>query len=97
VPDCDYDLWQEEDLILHCHFQSKAAKDEIVGIHGERLKIRITAPLIDGKANALFIKLCSKNFKVPKCDLEILHGELGRQKTLRFRAPMVLPEYIAQA
>lgn len=88
--------WQGEDLILHCHVQPKAANDEIVGIHGDRLKIRITAPPIDGKANDHILRWFSKLFKVPKSDIEILQGESGRQKTLRIRAPKTLPEHIAR-
>jgi uncharacterized protein len=88
--------WQGEDLILHCHLQPKAASDEIVGVHGNRLKIRITAPPVDGKANEHIIKWLSKLFKVPKGDIEILQGELGRQKTLRIRAPKTLPQHIAR-
>ncbi len=88
--------WQEEDLILHCHLQPKAANDEIVGVHGDRLKIRITAPPIDGKANEHIIKWFSKLFKVPRSDIEILQGELGRQKTLRIKSPKILPEHIAR-
>lgn len=84
--------WQGENLILHCHFQPKAANDEIVGIHGDRLKIRITAPPVDGKANDHIIKWFSKLFKVPKGDIEILQGELGRQKTLLIRSPKVVPK-----
>ncbi|MFO1389471.1 DUF167 family protein [Cellvibrio sp.] len=83
--------WQGDDLILHCHFQPKAANDEIVGAHGDRLKIRITAPPVDGKANEHIIKWFSKLFKTPKSNIEILQGELGRQKTLRIRTPKTLP------
>lgn len=83
--------WQGQDLILHCHLQPKAAQDEIVGIHGDRLKLRITAPPVDGKANDHLIKWFSKLFKVAKSDIDILQGELGRQKTLRIRAPKTLP------
>jgi len=83
--------WQGEDLLLHCQFQPKAASDEIVGLLGERLKIRITAPPVDGKANAHIIKWFSKLFKVPKSDIEIVRGELGREKTLRIKAPRSLP------
>lgn len=89
-----YYSWQGEDLILHCQFQPKAASDEIVGIHGDRLKIRITAPPVDGKANEHIIKWFSKLFKVPKSDIEILQGELGRQKTLRIRSPKIVPAEI---
>ena len=84
--------WQGEDLILHCHLQPKAASDEIVGVHGDRLKIRITAPPIDGKANEHIIKWFSKLFKVPRNNIEILQGELGRQKTLRIKSPKILSE-----
>ena len=85
-------VWRGEDLILHCHLQPKASSDDIAGVHGDRLKIRITAPPIDGKANDHIIKWFSKLFKVPKSDIEILQGELGRQKTVRIRAPKLLPE-----
>lgn len=88
----DHYSWQGEDLILHCHLQPKASSDEIVGVHGDRLKIRITAPPIDGKANEHIIKWFSKLFKVPKNNIEILQGELGRQKTLRICSPKMLPE-----
>lgn len=84
--------WQGKDLILHCQLQPKAASDEIVGVHGDRLKIRITAPPVDGKANEHLIKCLSKLFKVPKTDIEILQGELGRQKTLRIKQPKTFPE-----
>ncbi|RYY02907.1 MAG: YggU family protein [Gammaproteobacteria bacterium] len=84
-------IWQGDDLILHCHLQPSAANDEIVGVHNNRLKIRITAPPVEGKANDHLIKWFSKLFKVPKGDIDILQGELGRQKTLRIRAPKALP------
>lgn len=83
--------WQGGDLILHCQLQPKAASDDIVGIHGDRLKIRVTAPPVDGKANEHLIKWLAKLFKVPKSDIEILQGELGRQKTLRIRQPKQIP------
>lgn len=83
--------WQGADLLLHCHIQPKAANDEWVGIHGDRIKLRITAPPVDGKANEHIIKWFSKLFKVPKGDIAILQGELGRQKTLRIHAPKQVP------
>jgi uncharacterized protein (TIGR00251 family) len=84
--------WQGEDLILRCHLQPKAASNDIVGIHGDRLKIRITAPPVDGKANEHIIKWFSKLFKVPKNHIVIEQGELGRQKTLRISSPQNIPE-----
>ncbi|RYY77112.1 MAG: YggU family protein [Gammaproteobacteria bacterium] len=88
--------WQGEDLILHCHLQPKAAKDEIVGVHGGRLKIRITAPPVDGKANQHLVSWLSKLFKTPKGNIEIIQGELGRLKTLRIHSAKVLPTLISE-
>lgn len=83
--------WQGEDLILQCQLQPKAANDEIAGLLGDRLKVRITAPPVDGKANVHLLKWLSKLFKVPRSDIVILQGELGRQKTLLIRAPRQIP------
>lgn len=50
--------WHESGnvLILSLHVQPKASKDEWAGLHGERLKLRIKAPPIDGKANQYLLK-----------------------------------------
>lgn len=83
-------------MLLHCHVQPKASHDEIVGVYGDRLKIRITAPPVDGKANQHIIDWFSKLFKVPKSAITIEQGELGRQKTVRIRRPKNLPEQVAR-
>ncbi|HWV15319.1 MAG TPA: DUF167 family protein [Cellvibrio sp.] len=88
----EYYTWQGQDLILRCHFQPRAASDEIVGLHGDRLKLRITAPPVDGRANEHIIKWFSKLFAVSKSDIEILQGELGRLKTLCIHSPKTLPK-----
>ena len=83
--------WQQNDLLLSCHLQPKAAKDEIVGLHGDSVKIRITAPPIDGRANVHLIKFLAKQFGVAKRDISIISGELGRQKRIRIEQPAKLP------
>jgi uncharacterized protein len=84
--------WQKEALLLHCLLQPKASKDEITGIHDNRLKIRITAPPVDGKANQHLIALVSKWFGTPKSKVSIVRGETGRQKTLLIKEPCRIPE-----
>lgn len=83
--------WDGEDLILDCHLQPKASKDEFAGLHGERLKIRLTAPPVDGKANAHLLAFLAKAFGVAKNQVSLESGELNRQKRLRIRAPQNLP------
>lgn len=86
--------WQSKDLILSCHLQPKASKDEIVGLHGDSLKIRITAPPIDGRANAHLIKFLAKICGVSRRDITILSGELGRQKRIKVAQPTTIPDIL---
>ncbi len=39
-------------LVLRLYIQPKASRDSIVGVHGDELKVAITAPPVDGQANA---------------------------------------------
>lgn len=85
-------VWQEgDDLILKLYIQPKASRDSIVGLHGEELKVAITAPPVDGKANAHLTKFLAKQFKVAKSLIEIEKGELGRHKQVRVHSPQVIP------
>ncbi|MBX9754036.1 MAG: DUF167 domain-containing protein [Pseudomonadaceae bacterium] len=87
-----YFRWDGEDLILDCHLQPKASSDEFAGLHGERLKIRLTAPPVEGKANAHLLAFLGAAFGVAKSQVELLSGELNRQKRVRIRQPKKLPE-----
>lgn len=84
--------WDGEDLILDCHLQPKASKDEFAGLHGERLKIRLTAPPVEGKANAQLLAFLAGAFGVAKSQVSLESGELNRQKRARIRAPRRLPD-----
>ncbi|WP_456296277.1 DUF167 family protein YggU [Vibrio sp. AK197] len=85
-------VWQDgEDVILRLYIQPKASRDKIVGLHGEELKIAITAPPVDGKANAHLSKFLAKQFKVAKGLIEIEKGELGRHKQVRVHTPSHIP------
>lgn len=90
-----YYRWDGEDLILSCKLQPKAAKDELVGEHGEQLKIRITAPPVDGKANQHLTRFLAKSFGVSKSQVLIETGELSRTKTLRICSPLKIPAKLA--
>ncbi len=83
--------WEGDDLLLDCRLQPKASKDEIVGPMDSQLKIRITAPPVDGKANQHLIQFLAKTFKVSKSSVRIEKGELGRSKRVRICAPVQIP------
>ncbi|HAS61868.1 MAG TPA: YggU family protein [Vibrio sp.] len=88
-------VWREgEDIILRLYIQPKASRDKIVGLHGEEIKIAITAPPVDGKANAHLSKYLAKQFKVAKGLVNIEKGELGRHKQVRIISPNQVPTEI---
>ena len=78
--------------------QPKASRDEIVGPYGEEsgaLKVRISAPPVDGKANTHLIKFIAKQFGVSRGAVELLSGETGRNKRIAITGPNRLPEKAA--
>lgn len=83
-----------DDLILRLYIQPKASRDKIVGEHGEELKVAITAPPVDGKANAHLSKFLAKQFKVAKGLINIEKGQLGRHKQVRISSPSTIPAEI---
>lgn len=88
--------WQGDALILSVRVQPKASRDELVGPcddgqGGESLKIRITAPPVDGKANAHLIKFLARAFAVAKSRVSVVAGETGRSKRVQIVSPTKLP------
>ena len=73
----------------------KASRDQIQGLHGDELKVAITAPPVDGQANSHLIKSLAKQFKVAKGQIQIVRGELGRHKSVTIQEPKQLPAEIA--
>ena len=70
-------------MILDLHVQPGAARSEFAGRHGDRIKLRLAARAVDGKANAALIAFLSDHFKVPKRSVRILSGLKSRQKRVQ--------------
>ena len=81
---------------LRIFLQPKASRDQIVGLHDNELKIAITAPPVDGAANAYLLKYLSKLFKVPKSSIVLEKGELQRHKQIWIPEPKQIPAEILQ-
>lgn len=78
--------WVEERngyLYIRIHVQPRASKNEIIGIHGDSLKIRLTSPPVEGAANSLLVEFMAKKLGIPKSRIEIAAGEKSRHKTLK--------------
>ena len=83
--------WQGEDLILNVQLQPRASRDEFAGRHGDAIKIRLTAPPVDGRANAALIAFLAAALGVPKSRVTLESGATGRHKRLRIAAPTRVP------
>ncbi len=86
--------WHGNALELNVRVQPKASRDEIVGPLGSDLKVRITAPPAEGKANIHLVRFLAKTFGVPRTRVTLVSGERGRSKRLRIDTPARLPEMI---
>lgn len=89
--------WQGNDLLLYCHLQPRASTDSFVGPHGERLKVRISAPPVEGRANTQLVNFLAEQFGVPKREVTVIQGDSSRQKTVRIVAPRRLPSELGIA
>jgi uncharacterized protein len=65
---------------LSVRVQARAARSEIVGVHGDALKVRLAAPPVDGAANEELVQLFSRTFAVARRSIRILAGEHSRSK-----------------
>jgi uncharacterized protein (TIGR00251 family) len=82
-------------LVLRLYIQPKASRDTIIGLHGDEVKVAITAPPVDGQANAHLVKYLAKQFRVAKSQVLIEKGELGRHKQVKILNPQQIPTDVA--
>jgi uncharacterized protein (TIGR00251 family) len=67
-------------LILDLYVQPGARVSEFAGRHGERIKVRLAARAVDGKANEALIEFLAAHYGVAKRDVRIVAGLKSRQK-----------------
>jgi uncharacterized protein len=64
------------------HVQPRAARSEIVGVHGAALKVRLQAPPVDGEANEALVRLLAERLGVARRAVRIVGGATSRSKTV---------------
>ncbi len=67
-------------ILLQVYIQPRASKNRIIGLHGNALKICITAPPVGNKANGAVVDFLAKFFKVSKSGISIKGGKQSRTK-----------------
>ena len=74
----------------------RASKNEIVGFHGDALKVRLAVPPVEGRANEALIAFLAHRLGVRKSQVEIVAGATSRQKIIRVigLSPQELREHL---
>ena len=70
----------EGGTVLSCRVTPSAKKDEITGLEGGAVKVKLHAPPVDGKANKALAVFLGKTLGVPKGRIAIVKGETSRLK-----------------
>ncbi|WP_455221575.1 DUF167 domain-containing protein [Kaarinaea lacus] len=86
--------WSGEELILCIAVQPRASNNALVGIHGDHIKVRLTAAPVDGKANQLLVKQLARWFGVSPSRITIAQGETSKRKIVHIQYPQKLPDFI---
>ena len=67
---------------LWVRVQPRASANEVAGIHGDALKVRLTAPPVEGAANESLVELLSATFDIPQYAITIVAGAGSRSKVV---------------
>jgi len=66
--------------VLELHVQPGAARSGFAGAYGERVKVRLAARAVDGRANAALVEFLAAHYKVPRRCVRIVAGLKSRDK-----------------
>lgn len=72
-----------EGTLLPVRVQPRARRDEVVGWQGTTLRVRVTAPPSEGRANQAVIALLAEALGVPRSSIELVSGAAARDKLVR--------------
>jgi len=69
-------------LTFRIHVQPRSSHNQIVGLHGDALKIRITAPPVQGVANKVCVEFLAEHIGISRSRVIILSGQAARIKKM---------------
>ena len=72
-----------EEILLKVYLQPKSSKNEVAGPYRDGIKVKVTAPPVEGKANKALIRFLAKEYGIPPSCIEIIKGLHSREKTLK--------------
>lgn len=76
---------RQKDAVIAVKIQPRASKNEICRTNDGLLKIRLTAPPVDGEANEALVRFLAEILSVAKSQVEIVSGHASREKRIRIK------------
>ena len=83
---------KDDCLIVTLHVQPGAKRTEIMGLHGDALKIRVAAAAVEGQANTRLLNFLRQAFEVPASRITLKQGEHARRKVVEIQGSQIMPE-----
>ena len=68
---------------MKIYLQPKSSRNEVVGPCRDGIKIKVTAPPVEGKANEALIRFLAKELGIASSSIEIIKGHHSREKTVK--------------
>ena len=85
------------DLLLDVRVQPRASRTEFAGLMGNRLRIRLNAPPVDGRANAALVEFVAAECGLARSRVTLERGQSGRDKQLRLHGVAAVPAALQRA
>ncbi len=73
----------KQHLVINIKVEPRSLHPGIAGPYGEGLKVKLTSPPVEGRANEELIEILAKEFKISKKDVEIISGKKSKNKIVR--------------
>jgi len=73
----------KKDITIKVKVEPRSSKSGIVGPYGDSLKVKLTSPPVEGKANKELIEVLAKEYGIPKKNVEIVSGHNSKNKTVK--------------
>jgi uncharacterized protein (TIGR00251 family) len=84
-----------EGVSLSLYVQPGARRTAVVGLHGERLKIAVASPPVEGRANEALLEFLSSRLRLRRSALTLASGASSREKRIVIAAPIDVAALVA--
>ncbi len=70
-------------MTIKVKVEPRSSRSEVIGMHGGSLKVKLTSPPVEGRANKELIEVLAKKYDLKKRDIEIVAGHSSKTKLVR--------------